>query len=81
MSIPVSGVYLQVRELESSLVSEKALQQSATENLRRMTAESEAAREAWERERSSLTALVQEREAQIADLRTKVCRSLKYSLL
>ena len=71
-------MYLQVRELESGLVSEKALQQSATENLRRVTAESEAAREAWERERSSLTALVQEREAQIADLRTKVCQSLKY---
>jgi hypothetical protein len=37
-----------------------------------VTAESEAAREAWESERSSFIALVQGREAEIADLRTKV---------
>ena len=54
------GVFkcIQVHELESVLTSEKTLLQSATENLQRVTAESEAGREVWERERASLTALV-----------------------
>ena len=49
---------IQVHALESALTSEKTLLQSATENLQRVSAESEAAREVWERERGSLTALV-----------------------
>lgn len=39
-------------------MSERALQQSAKEDLQRATVELEAAREVWERERSSLAALV-----------------------
>lgn len=50
-----------MHELESSLTAEKTLQQSVKEDLQRVTVELEASREAWERERHSLEALVKVR--------------------
>ena len=50
---------MQVRESESVAVLERARHRSATEDLQRLQAELEAARETWDRERGTLNTVIQ----------------------
>ena len=75
----VAQLTQQIRELEMGVESQRSLQRSAVEDLQRVRAELEGAREDWERERGSLATLVKVR-THLVFLKCLLSLSLSLSL-